>query len=172
MTNLLNSESLKVVSTLYASKSSFKDSLDRLLHEEMKAALEVSDRLRKMVAGDVDSTKTTTVKKAINKTPSGKTRGRPKGSVNKPKAPKAESGEVPTEKAEAKITHGSQILVALTGKDDGLMASEILEAITATNVEGYKAPSKAVLQTVLITLKGRKVIKTRGNRPTTRYLLK
>jgi hypothetical protein len=168
----LNSESLKIVAGLYDSKPQFRQGLDRLLHDEVKSAVELSDRLAKFMASSAEPSKTTTVKKAVKKTTSGKTRGRPKGSKNVPKTPKAPvEGEV-IDTAEAKLTHGNAILEVLKDKAEGLTASEILSAIEGSKFEDYSNPSKATLQTTLVGLKGRKILKTKGSRPNTKYLIK
>lgn len=167
----LDSNSLKIVASLYDSKPAFRTGLDRLLHEEVKSAVELSNRLSSFIsAADVDSTKTTTVKKAVKKTPSGKTRGRPPGSKNTPKAPKAEpvEGEV----IDAKLTHGGAILNVLKDKADGLNAADILLAIEGSNFDGYTVPSKATLQTTLVGMREKKVLKSKGQRPNTKYFVK
>lgn len=172
MLKSLNAESLKIVSNLYDSKPGFRAGLDRLLHDEVKNAVDLSERLSKFIsAADVDS-KTTTVKKAVKKSGTGK-RGRPPGSVNKPKTPKSdESTQTVVEPVEAKMTHGHAILQVLAANADGLMASEILEAISSANIENYEVPSKATLQTTLVGLKAKKAVKTKGSRPNTKYFVK
>lgn len=167
----LNSESLKIVAGLYDSKPQFRQGLDRLLHDEVKSAVEAADRLAKfMTSSDAEPSRTTTVKKAVKKTGTGKPVGRPKGSTNKPKAPKVEpvEGEV----IDAKLTHGHAISEVLKGAAEGLSAAEILDAISNAKFENYTLPSKATLQTTLVGLKDRKVLKTKGSRPNTKYLLK
>ncbi len=167
----LNTDSLKIVASLYDSKPLFRAGLDRLLHEEVKSAVELSDRLAKFMASDTEG-RTTTVKKAVKKAPSGKKRGRPPGSKNTPKAPKAEPVEGEVIDVEAKLTHGNAILEVLKDKAEGLTASEILSAIEGSKFENYSNPSKATLQTTLVGLREKNVLKTKGHRPNTKYLLK
>lgn len=172
----LNADQMKIVSNLYVSRPSFQNGLDRLLQDEMKSAMELSERLNKFIsASEPESTKTTTVKKAVKKSGTTGKRGRPPGSKNKPK-PKDKAVPVTDGEAldavETKRTHGQSILEVLAGKSDGLSASEILEAITNSNFENYTIPSKATLQTTLVGLRDKKAVKTRGSRPNTKYLAK
>lgn len=168
----LNADSLKIVSNLYDSKPVFRQGLDRLLHDEVKSAVELSDRLAKLMASDAEPSKTTTVKKAVKKTGTGKPVGRPKGSKNAPKAPKEPVQGEMVEPVEAKRTHGQSIIEVLAGKADGLNAAEILAAISGSNFENYTIPSKATLQTTLVGLREKKALKTKGSRPNTKYIVK
>lgn len=168
----LNSEHLKVVSSLYNSRPGFKLGLDRLIQDEVKSATDLTNMLKKVISASETETNKPS-KKAVKKTGTGK-RGRPPGSKNVPKAPKAESvveGEV-LDAVEAKMTHGNAILKVLEGKADGLSASEILEAISGAGFENYTAPSKGTLQTTLVGLREKKTIKTKGERPNTKYIAK
>lgn len=174
MLKSLNAESLKIVSNLYDSKPGFRTGLDRLLHDEVKNAADLSERLSKFISLSEAESNKTTVKKAVKKSGSGK-RGRPAGSKNKPKAPKTDSVDGQTEvvePVEAQMTHGNAILQVLAGNADGLTAAGILEAISNANIENYKAPSKATLQTTLVSLKAKKALKTKGSRPNTKYFVK
>lgn len=167
----LNSESLKIVGSLYETRPLFRQNLDRLLQDEAKSAVELTDRLQKILAAETPEAPKPT-KKAVKKTGTGK-RGRPAGSKNRPKAPKVE-GEVTetADVAEAKLTHGQVIAEVLQASPDGLTAAQILEAISKSNHENYNAPSKATLQTTLVGLRDKKVIKAKGQRPNTRYFIK
>lgn len=175
MLKSLNSESLKIVSSLYDGSPGFRQGLDRLLHEEAKSAVELTNRLQKFMStsGSDSPEVAKPTKKTVKKTGTGK-RGRPKGSTNKPKEPKTEpvvQGEA-VDAAEAKLTHGSAILEALNASPTGLTAAEILESISNAKHEGYTVPSKATLQTTLVGLHNKKVIKSKGQRPNTTYFAK